>query len=81
MTTEEDIAAVAGQLADLTRTVEEMGRRLLAVTERADSQHERAERQQARSEIQQERIDLAARELAEVSARLQAAANALRESI
>ena len=31
--------------------------------------------------LQQERIDLAARELAEVSERLQAAANALRESI
>jgi hypothetical protein len=34
-----------------------------------------------RSEIQQERIDLAARELAEVSARLQAAANALHDSV
>ena len=42
---------------------------------------ERADKQQERSEIQQERIDLAARELAEVSDRLQAAANALRESI
>jgi hypothetical protein len=37
--------------------------------------------QQERAEIQQERIDLAARELAEVSDRLQAAANALRESV
>ena len=35
----------------------------------------------ARAEAQQERIDLAARELADVSERLQAAANALRESI
>ncbi|HMB18275.1 MAG TPA: hypothetical protein VKO41_03085 [Gaiellaceae bacterium] len=34
-----------------------------------------------RANTQQERIDLAARELAEVSARLQAAATALRESI
>jgi hypothetical protein len=34
-----------------------------------------------RAETQQERIDMAAQELAEVSARLQAAANALRESI
>jgi hypothetical protein len=49
--------------------------------ERADSQQKRAEFQQERTEIQQERIDLAARELAEVSARLQAAANALRESV
>jgi hypothetical protein len=40
-----------------------------------------ADRQQERSDVQQERIDLAARELGEVSARLQAAANALRESI
>jgi hypothetical protein len=44
-----------------------MSSQLMAVRERADTQ--------------QERIDLAARELAEVSARLQAAANALRESI
>ena len=67
MTAEEDIASVAGQLADLTRTVEGMASEIKEVRERADSQ--------------QERIDLAARELAEVSDRLQAAANALRESI
>ena len=36
---------------------------------------------QLRADTQQERIDLAAKELAEVSDRLQAAANALRESI
>jgi predicted nucleic acid-binding Zn-ribbon protein len=71
---EADIASVAGQLAALTQTVEEMERKFAALRERAD-------RQQTRSEVQQERIDLAARELAEVSARLQAAANALRESI
>ena len=63
----EDTAAIAAQLAELTRAVETMARQLGAVRERADTQ--------------QERIDLAARELAEVSARLQAAANALRESI
>ena len=74
MTAEEDIASVAGQLADLTREVEEMNRQLKALRERADSQQARANSQQERSEIQQERIDLAARELAEVSERLQAAA-------
>jgi peptidoglycan hydrolase CwlO-like protein len=67
MAKQEDIAAVAGQLADLTRAVEQMANQLGAVRERADTQ--------------QERIDPAARELAEVSTRLQAAANALRESI
>ena len=58
---------IAGQLAELTRAVEEMAAQLSLIRERAD--------------IQQERIDLAARELGEVSARLAAAANALRESI
>ena len=74
MTEEADIAAIAGQLAGLTHTVEEMEKRLQAVLERANSQ-------QLRADIQQERIDLAARELAEVSDRLQAAANALRDSV
>ena len=77
----EDTAIIASQLADLTRTVEEMASQLKALRERADSQQERADNQQERTEVQQERIDLAARELAEVSDRLQAAANALRESI
>jgi DNA repair ATPase RecN len=63
----EDTAVIAGQLAELTRAVEQMSTQLTAIRERADTQ--------------QERIDLAARELAEVSARLQAAANALRETI
>ena len=81
MTAEEDIASVAGQLADLTRTVEGMASEIKEVRDRADSQQERANSQQERTDIQQERIDLAARELAEVSDRLQAAANALRESI
>jgi DNA repair ATPase RecN len=67
MAQEEDTAAIAAQLADLTRAVERMTMQLDAVRERADTQ--------------QERIDLAARELAEVSTRLQAAANALRETI
>ena len=81
MTAEEDIATVAGQLADLTRTVEEMHNQLQLLRERADSQQDRAQAQQERSETQQERIDLAARELADVSDRLQAAATALRESL
>ena len=74
MTARDDIASVAGQLADLTRAVEQMADQLKMLRERADDQQERAD-------TQQERIDLAARELAEVSTRLQAAANALRESI
>jgi methyl-accepting chemotaxis protein len=67
MTGEDDTALIAGQLAELTRAVEEMAAQLDAMRERADTQ--------------QERIDVAATELGEVSARLQAAANALRESI
>jgi hypothetical protein len=67
MTRQEDTAVIAGQLAELTRAIEQMSGQLITIRERADTQ--------------QERIDLAARELAEVSARLQAAANALRESV
>jgi DNA repair ATPase RecN len=67
MTKQDDTAVIAGQLAELTRAVETMANQLSVVRERADTQ--------------QERIDIAARELAEVSSRLQAAANALRESI
>jgi hypothetical protein len=74
MTAGQDIAVVAGQLADLTRTVEKMGAQLKEMRASAASERER-------SDVQQERIDLAARELAEVSERLQAAANALRASI
>jgi peptidoglycan hydrolase CwlO-like protein len=74
VTAEEDTAMVAGQLADLTRAVDEMAAQLEALRSRADNQQERAD-------TQQERIDLAARELAEVSDRLQAAANALRASL
>jgi hypothetical protein len=58
-----------------------MGSQLAALRERADREQARADSQQERTQIQQERIDLAARELADVSERLQAAANALRESI
>jgi uncharacterized protein YoxC len=81
VTAREDIATVAGQLADLTRTVEEMQRQLAGVVERANSQQDKADRQQARADVQQERIDLAAKELADVSVRLQAAADALRQAI
>jgi len=74
MKAREDIAAVASQLADLTQTVETMGSELKAMRDGAASQQER-------SDTQQKRIDLAARELTEVSDRLQGAANALRASI
>jgi peptidoglycan hydrolase CwlO-like protein len=74
VTDQEDIATVAGQLADLTRAVRQMADQLQLLLARADSQQERVD-------IQQERIDLAAKELAEVSDRLQAAANALRASV
>ena len=81
MTAKQDTALIAGQLAELTRTVEEMASQLKALRERADSQQVRSDTQQERTEAQQERIDLAAGELADVSDRLQAAANALRESL
>jgi hypothetical protein len=81
MTAREDTALIAAQLADLTRTVEKMASELAALGERADREQDRADRQQERTEIQQERIELAARELADVSDRLQAAANALREAV
>jgi chromosome segregation ATPase len=70
----EDTEIVASQLADLTRSVEQLTAELETVRAKADLAAERAD-------TQQERIDLAARELAEVSGRLQAAADALRESI
>ena len=73
-TTQDDIASVAGQLAELTRKVETMSLQLREALDRAEQQRER-------SDVQQERIDMAARELADVSERLQAAANALRESV
>jgi hypothetical protein len=67
MTQQEDTALLAGQLADLTEAVRGMADQLNSIRERADTQ--------------QERIDLAARELTEVSSRLQAAADALREAL
>ena len=67
MTQREDTALIAGELAGLTNAVKEMADQLTSVRERADTQ--------------QERIDLAARELIEVSSRLQSAADALRESL
>ena len=74
MSAEEERALIAGQLADLTRAVEEMAGQLKTLREGADTQKERAD-------TQQERVDLAARELAEVISRLQTAATVLRESI
>ena len=74
MALEDDTAILARQIAELTRGAVETARQLEALRARADSQQERAD-------TQQERIDLAARELTEVSARLQAAAAALRESV
>jgi methyl-accepting chemotaxis protein len=73
VTAETDIASVAGLLATLTHTVEEMAGELKDVRERAQNDRER-------TDAQQERTDHAARELADVSERLQAAATALRES-
>jgi TolA-binding protein len=80
MTAQEDTALIAGQLAELTGTVQEMAGQP-ALRERVDHEQVRADRQHERMQVQRERIDLAARELADVSERLQAAANALRESI
>jgi uncharacterized coiled-coil DUF342 family protein len=74
LTAEDDIASVAGQMAELTHTVEEMAKEIKELRERANNQQER-------SLVQHDRIDIAARELAEISERLQAAANALRESV
>ena len=69
------------QLAELTQTVGKMTAQMKALQKRFDTQERRAEAQYERSDIQQGRIDLAARELTEVGDRLQAAANALRESV
>jgi hypothetical protein len=72
MTRDDDTALIAGQLADLTHKVEEIEKQLATVLSRTEGLLELAD-------TQQERIDIAARELAEVSERLQAAANALRQ--
>lgn len=44
MTAREDTALIAGQLADLTRTVQEMASQLDALRERADQEQLRADR-------------------------------------
>ncbi len=72
MTSDEDTAMIAGQLAELTKTVEQMGNQLRSLRESSEGHRLRAE-------TEHERMDLAAKELAEVSARLQAAAAALRQ--
>ena len=74
MTDQEDTALIAAQLADLTGTVDAMAKELKALRDSSS-------RQQERADTQQERIDIAAQELAEVSDRLQAAANALRQTV
>lgn len=74
MSASDERELIAGQLAELTRAVEQMASQLKVLRDRADNQQERAD-------TQQERIDIAARELAEVSSRLQAAADALRAAI
>ena len=74
MIEEDDAAIIAAQLADLTATVEAMAKELTALRERSTQHQERAD-------IQQERSDIAAGELTEVSDRLQAAANALRQPV
>ena len=56
--------------------VAEMERQLLALRERADDEEAR---QHERSMVQRERLEHAARELAEVGQRLEAAATMLRE--
>jgi predicted nucleic acid-binding Zn-ribbon protein len=70
-TEQQDIATVAGQLAELTRAVEELSGQISAVRERSDAQEERAD-------LQQDTIDLAASGLHEVIERLENAADALR---
>jgi hypothetical protein len=74
MTEDADIELIAAQMAELTHVVEDMGRQLHRLVDASVTA-------QTRADVQQERIEIAARELAEVSDRLQAAANALRQSV
>jgi hypothetical protein len=74
MTEDADIALIAAQMAELTHVVEDMGKQLHRLVNASVTA-------QTRADVQQERIEIAARELAEVSDRLQAAANALRQSV
>jgi len=55
MTEDGDMALIAGQLADLTQTVEAMARQLQAVLERAA-------RDRTRADMRDDRITRAARE-------------------
>ena len=73
MTDDSDIALIAAQMAELTHVVEDMAKQLQRLLDAAVTA-------QTRADVQQGRIDIAARELAEVSERLQAAAQALRQS-
>jgi hypothetical protein len=73
MTEDADIELIAAQMAELTHVVENMGKQLHRLVDASVTA-------QARADVQQERIEIAARELAEVSDRLQAAATALRQS-
>ena len=57
MTNRKDIASVAAQLAELTRTVEAMAEDLKAMTERADRQQTRSDNQETRADNQQTRAD------------------------
>src|SRR5581483_12431843 len=74
MTTREDIAAVAGQLADLTRTVKEMEEQLRELRERADLQQERAEKPASTRGNTARANRLRGARTSRVSERLQAAA-------
>jgi|RhiMetStandDraft_4_1073278.scaffolds.fasta_scaffold356267_1 hypothetical protein len=74
MTEDADIELIAAQMAELTHVVEDMGKQLHRLVDASVTA-------QTRADVQQERIEIAARELAEVSDRLQAAANALRQSV
>ena len=74
MTEDADIELIAAQMAELTHVVQDMGRQLSRLVDASVTA-------QTRADVQQERIEIAARELAEVSDRLQAAANALRQSV
>jgi hypothetical protein len=65
--TQEDMALVAGQLADLTQAVKDMADQLISIRESA--------------RIRSKSASNAARELTEVSSRLRAAADALRPSL
>jgi len=74
MTEDADIELIAAQMAELTHVVQDMGKQLHRLVDASVTA-------QTRADVQQERIEIAARELAEVSDRLQAAANALRQSV